>query len=171
MAMSPLSPEQIFKHVFDADKNALRISGVAGELDGPVTFAEGLGAVTHIEGPTDQNLIIAAGTGRAISLLGGLKLSRTAPATIAFPYTALPSDFIIAVTDTSAARTVNLPAAATAGAGTVYVIADESGVCSVNNITIDAYLSELIDGFPTYVISSNNASVTIYSTGNSWKIC
>jgi len=108
--------------------------------------------------------------GRAARFQGGQQVLRTAPAAGSFPYTALLNDYYIGVTDTSVARTINLPPAATAESGCVYVIKDESGVCSVNNITIDADGGELIDGATTYVLSSNWASATLICTGTAWMV-
>lgn len=39
-------------------------------LSTQVTWRSGLGAITHILGPTDQNLTIGAATGKNIRLLG-----------------------------------------------------------------------------------------------------
>jgi len=55
-----LDYQQIFKKCFDSTKNALRITGVAGSLDGQITWNTGLGAITHILGPSDQGLSISA---------------------------------------------------------------------------------------------------------------
>src|SRR5438128_2357015 len=62
-------------------------------------------------------------------------VARTATATT---YTALTTDVYIGVTSTASARTINLPAAATCGAGKTYIVKDESGAAGTNNITIDA---------------------------------
>lgn len=97
----------------------------------------------------------------------GQKVNRT---TTAVTYTALVTDYIIGVTSTAAARTINLPAAATAGAGKIFIIKDESGACATNNITIDANSTELIDGATTYVMNVNYQSVTLYCSGTAWFI-
>ena len=47
-----------------------------GSLTGQITWATGLGAITHILGPTDQTLTIQSGTGRGISIgLAGQTIS------------------------------------------------------------------------------------------------
>ena len=72
--------------------------------------------------------------------------------------------------NTSVARTVNLPAAATAGAGKMYVFKDETGNAATNNITIDPNGAELIDGAASYVMAVNRESITIICTGTGWQI-
>ena len=80
------------------------------------------------------------------------------------------SDYYIGVDCSGAAKTVNLPAAATAGAGKTYVIKDETGSASTNNITVDANSAELIDGAATYVMAVNRESVTLVCDGTGWQI-
>ena len=72
------------------------------------------------------------------------------------------------MTSTAAARTINLPAAATAGAGKVYIIKDESGAAGTNNITADANASETIDGATTKVINSNYGVLRLICDGTNW---
>src|SRR5215212_9225105 len=92
-------------------------------------------------------------------------VKRTATATT---YTALTTDHYIGVTSTAAARTINLPAAATAGAGKTYIVKDESGAAGTNNITIDGNASETIDGATTKVINSNYGVLRIICDGSNW---
>lgn len=84
--------------------------------------------------------------------------------------TATTSDYYIGVDTSSVAKTVNLPAVATAGQGFVLVIKDESGNAATNNITIDANASELIDGALTQVINTNYGSVSLMCSGSAWFI-
>ena len=79
MSLSKVDPGQILKLVFDSTNSALRVSGgVSGSLSGQITWNTGLGAITHILGPTDQALAISPGTGRSMTitsasdLVGGL---------------------------------------------------------------------------------------------------
>jgi hypothetical protein len=88
----------------------------------------------------------------------------------AVSYAALRSDHYIGVTSTAAIRTITLPAVADAYAGKEYIISDESGLCSVNNITIQCAGAELIDGSNTYVMNSNWQSVTIICNTSGWSI-
>ena len=95
----------------------------------------------------------------------GGKLNRTATATT---YTALVTDHYIGVTSTASARTINLPAAATAGAGKTYIIKDESGAAGTNNITVDGNASETIDGAATKAISTNYGVLRVICDGSNW---
>lgn len=82
--------------------------------------------------------------------------------------TALTSNYYIGVDCSLAAKTVNLPAAATAGQGFVLVIKDESGSAATNNITIDASGAELIDGAATQLINANYGSLSLICSGTAW---
>lgn len=86
---------------------------------------------------------------------------------LAYPYTVLVNDCIVQV-DTTAARTINLPAAATAGAGKLYVIKDEDGTAGANAITVDGSGAETIDGALTKLINTNYGAMWLYSTGTNW---
>lgn len=97
----------------------------------------------------------------------GRRVNRTATA---ISYTALTTDFIVGVTSTAAARTITLPAAATAVVGCIYVIKDESGAAATNNITVDGNGSETIDGATTYVINTNYGAVCLYTDGTAWYL-
>jgi sarcosine oxidase gamma subunit len=79
-------------------------------------------------------------------------------------------DDVIAVTDTSAARTITLPVAATAGAGATYLIKDESGAAATNNITIARGASDLIEGATSVTINVNYGWVRVMSTGTTWMV-
>jgi hypothetical protein len=65
--------------------------------------------------------------------------------------------------------TVNLPTAVGLG-GRIYVIADKDGNAVVNNITIDAFGAETINGALTRVILVNYGSVIIQSDGSDWIV-
>jgi len=79
-------------------------------------------------------------------------------------------DEVIAVTDTSAARTITLLSAATAGAGATYTVKDESGGAATNNITIARAGSDTIEGVTSKVINSNFGSIRVLSTGTGWVV-
>lgn len=86
-------------------------------------------------------------------------------------YNVLVTDYIIGVTYTpTGAVTINLPAAATIGEGTVYHIKDEGGNAGTNNITVDGNDSETIDGETTKVINTNYACISVYCDGSNWFI-
>lgn len=67
------------------------------------------------------------------------------------------------------AITIDLPTVASSSCdGRVYIIKKDMN--STNNVTIDGYGSETIDGAITYVLSDVQGSVTITSDGTEWKI-
>lgn len=83
-------------------------------------------------------------------------------------YTALPSDVIIEVTNTSAVRTITLPAPSTTGnVGKAFVIKDTSGGAQTNNIFI-APASGLIDGMSSLAIASNYGSAQVFCDGSNY---
>lgn len=68
----------------------------------------------------------------------------------------------------SAARTATLPAAATAGAGALFIIADESGtVTAGNKITVTAAGGDTINGAATLDVSTAYGSTVLVSNGTS----
>ncbi len=87
--------------------------------------------------------------------------------------TASLEDYIIAVDNTAAARTVTIPTASNTGAnanrGKVYIIKDQSGLAGTNNITIHP-TSGTIDGAESISINSNFGEVEVYSDGSNWFI-
>ena len=87
----------------------------------------------------------------------------------AVSYNVLTTDYIIAVTDNSAARTISLPAAPTTGQ--VFVIKDAAGTAgSANAITVDTVGAELIDGAASTTINANYGSITVYFNGTNYFI-
>lgn len=97
---------------------------------------------------------------------GGLGLKNVVSAV---SYTALTTDVIIGITDTTAARTVTLYAAS-GNAGKILIVKDQSGAAATNNITIDGNASENIDGALTKAINTNYGSMTLYCDGVNWFI-
>lgn len=98
----------------------------------------------------------------------GLKLGRKTVADAA--YQILPTNYYVAYTSLSAARTVTLPAVADVDAGYVVVVADESGSAATYNITVDGSGSETIDGALTKVITDAYGRIGLISTGTGWKV-
>lgn len=82
----------------------------------------------------------------------------------ATPYTALLSDYVLAV-DVAGPASVVLPASPL---GTVFVIKDADGDAQLNPITITA--STTIDGAANYVININYASITLVFNGTEWNV-
>lgn len=89
--------------------------------------------------------------------------------TTATNYTAKSSDSIVAVTDTSVARTITLPDAATVGKGRTITIKDTSGAAGTNNVTLSP-AAGTIDGAATQKINVNYGAYKLYSDGANWKV-
>lgn len=87
----------------------------------------------------------------------------------AVTYTALVTDYEIHVTSTASARTINLPTAAGI-TNQLFIIKDTSGGAASNNITVDPFSSETIDGSSTKVISANYGWIVIRSDGANWNV-
>ena len=81
-----------------------------------------------------------------------------------------PSDYLIAVTDTTTAPSISLPPASPAIAGTVYVVKDESGGAGFNNVTVKGAGSDTIDGAASITIDTNYGAVRLYCTGTGWAV-
>jgi len=93
--------------------------------------------------------------------------------------TLLPNDFLVTVTGTiAAARTVILPLASSAALTPIttatsaltqfYIVKDVGGGASVNNITVQATSTNLIDGTSTKVINTNFGVLRLFSNGTNW---
>jgi hypothetical protein len=85
----------------------------------------------------NTNTRLGIGVSPGLSTLdvqGSIRFKRTVVSST--PYTVLATDNIVAVTGPASARVLNLPAASTIPAGQCYIISDESGNASTNNITI-----------------------------------
>jgi hypothetical protein len=81
------------------------------------------------------------------------------------PYNVLTSDYMMSV-NVGGASSVVLPISVR---GTVFVVKDDSGVASVNNITITATGAN-IDGVASQVINANRGSYTMVFNGSQWDI-
>lgn len=86
----------------------------------------------------------------------------------AISYAAKTYDYIIGISDTSASRTITLPEAASANLGKPYLVKDQSGMASINNIIINVEGGGDIDGATTAVISADYGSALFYSNGEQW---
>jgi hypothetical protein len=84
--------------------------------------------------------------------------------------TVTTANYYIGVDCSLAAKTVNLPAAATAGQGFILVIKDESNSAATNNITLQASGAETIDGTNTKLIAANYGSYSLMCSGSAWFI-
>ncbi|MGL5626527.1 MAG: hypothetical protein ACRDDW_03275 [Candidatus Rhabdochlamydia sp.] len=85
----------------------------------------------------------------------------------AINYTALADDVIIEVTNTSAPRTITLPAASANNRGKFYIIKDISGGALSKNISV-VPASGTIDGSLSLLIGTNYGAIQAYSDGASY---
>lgn len=103
--------------------------------------------------------------GRQTTFGGGIAIFRRV---VTANYTITAAEHLVAVTDTSAARTLTLPSAVTFGTGGLLIIKDESGGAATNNITINRASTQTIDGQTSVVINTNYGKVQLYSNGANW---
>ena len=80
------------------------------------------------------------------------------------PYTALSTDYVLAV-DVAVAASIVLPVSPT---GTTFVVKDASGLASTNPITVTA--STTIDGAASFVLNIDYGSNTFVFNGTEWNI-
>ena len=87
----------------------------------------------------------------------------------AVSYVVLDDDVIINITDTSAPRTVTLPAPSATNTGKFFMIKDTSGAANTNNITV-AGASGNIDGAANRIITTDHGSMLVYSDGTNYFV-
>tara|TARA_B100000131_G_scaffold90055_1_gene86740 strand:+ start:273 stop:1268 length:996 start_codon:yes stop_codon:yes gene_type:complete len=81
-------------------------------------------------------------------------------------YTITTSDYYIGVDTSSSAVKLTLPAAASVTSGQTFVIKDEGGAASTNNVTVHiSAAGNTIDGGESILLESPYAAVSIYSNG------
>ena len=94
---------------------------------------------------------------------------RTAVGAADYNPSILTSDYIIAMTDTAAARAVIIStedvSTGSATSARKFVIKDESGGAAAQNITVTLESGGTIDGAATYVINQNYQSIDLYING------
>lgn len=83
-------------------------------------------------------------------------------------YQALKTDSYIGITSTSSPRTVTLPALNEMEDGALVIVKDQSGGCAANNITVEGYGSETIDGAANYLLNTNYAAVILIKMSSGW---
>jgi len=135
-------------------------------VDGDIVLGPAGGDVKPDANGT-RNLGVAATRWAAVNS-NALRLSIVTKANSDSPYSCSATDHFINVNTSGGAFTLNLEAAATAGAGRVLVVKDMSGNAGSNNITIDPDGSEYIEGASTKVISTNSAALRIICDGTYW---
>jgi hypothetical protein len=131
-------------------------------VDGGATFNDNIvsstGDITALAGN-----VVSAG----LVTNGKQVIKRTASA-VDYNPSALTSDYLIAITDTSIARAVTISTedinSGSIANPRIFVIKDESGNAGVNNITVSGE-SGNIDGAANVAISANYGSLTVYADG------
>lgn len=94
--------------------------------------------------------------------VGSLKLNHR---TITNTATASATDYYIGTDSTNGPISIRLPSATALSDGQAYVIKDETGMASNNNVTILASGSQTIDGQNSVVLESPFASLQLYCNG------
>ena len=162
---------------FDYYSNLLVVSGnmdISGTLRANVfdvitttkTEMDVSGSTNFGDDSGDQHVF----TGSVSIISGGLRQHYSSSAHTA--YTLAVYDSIVGVSNTNYVS-LTLPSAATAGAGKILIIKDESTSTrpEANKIAVSASGGQTIDGQATYSLSGDNPALTIYSNGISkWFI-
>jgi hypothetical protein len=106
---------------------------------------------------------------KSVVIDGGQTVKRTATGAADYNPSALTTDYIIAVDNTTAARAVTISTEDEDSGSTskprVFVIKDESGGAAGNNITVSLESGGTIDGAASYVLDQPYQSITLYLNG------
>ncbi len=143
--------------------------------------------LSTLTGPTNAqsiysvngDLYYTSGSGTAVQLTAGGSIIPTPSAVDSIPYVNIASDTTISpastdvllAVDTTASRTITLPAASAVAAGRLYVVKDRTGNSETNTITVLADGTDNIDGAASQVFGSNYGAFMVVSNGvNGWVI-
>jgi hypothetical protein len=143
------------------DNTYTSTSNYEGGIFGFITNTNELSIGTTTVGGTIRNTQFVGGTVNMIATA----IKRTTVSDAA--YSVLTTDYLIAYTTLTAARTVTLPTAVGV-TGQEYIIKDESGNAVTNHITIATTSSQTIDGASTASIITAYGVVRVYSNGAQW---
>jgi hypothetical protein len=111
----------------------------------------------------DGHILAATGTSQIASTSHDGVITEVADAA----HTATTGEGVIVYTSLTAGRTVNLPDATTCR-GKEIVVKDYAGSAGTNNITLDGFGSQTIDGSATKAINSNYGALKVKSNGANW---
>ena len=107
-------------------------------------------------------------TSGLLTVNGGMVWKRTATA---ISYTVLVTDALVSITDTSAARTITLPASAGVATGQTFTITDESNNATAQPITITRSGSDtFLGGGTSVLLDVSGGSVSVFWNGSVWII-
>jgi hypothetical protein len=126
---------------------------------------------------TTGDLYATRADGTQVQITNGTALY-SAGLSVAWSSLAVSSSPTIAATDTythyrvdtSAARNITLPDAATVGAGRYYVFQDVTGTAATYNITLTRAGSDTIEGATTATITAAYGWKILVSTGSGWVV-
>lgn len=163
----PITPAgMLINATLDMKNNALANAGYLALIALGSANVAATGSIQRIGG----NLYWVNGAGVAVQITSGSSVISTGSGVLSvavpsgYPYSVVIGDAqsVLAV-DTTAARTLNLPAAT----NNMYVVVkDATGAAQTNNISVVPDGTDTIDGEnSTYLVNANNASVGFISDG------
>lgn len=127
-----------------------------------ISDASGKVAVSSV---TDTELGYLSGTTSAVQTQINSKQTKLSTAAVNSNITL--NNNTVALVDTSAARTLTLPAAS---ADAQIVVKDATGSAETNTITLNTTAGALIDGAASVTITSNYGSLAVISNGTNWFV-
>ena len=143
-----------------------RVDGTPADGSMPTEVA----IATSVDGSESPTEKLSAGP-NTVNILSGLTLKKTNVSDANYGTSALTSDYIVAFTSLTAARTATISTededSGTATQPRVMIFKDESGSAATYNITISLESGGTIDGAANFVIDQPYQSVTIYLNGTS----
>ncbi len=149
----------------DNATNAYLIEETSGADYLKIDTTNGSEAVSFGNATTNPTISFL-GTGTT-TFSGPVKAKLSVIAVSSSPYTVTTEQVSLQV-DTSAARVINLRAAATAGSGAWLHVQDATGTADVNMIRIMPNGSETINGRPSLVFSRAHGELWLYCDGSNW---
>ena len=150
--------------------------GGGGDVNGPgssseddiVTFADNTGKNIKDSGVKVSDLLAVANNLSDVASPAAAKTNISPLTQVALDYTVLTSDDFIEVTDTSSPRTITLPSSPPANKE--FTVKDGSGLCSINNITIECAGGVLMDGAAQQFLNEDYDSFSFKWTGTQYFI-
>ena len=83
---------------------------------------------------------------------------------------AAATDHFIGVDTASQTITITLPDTNSVAVGKIFLIKDEGGNASTNNVTIATTGNVNIDGSSTIILDSDYAAINVYYNGTEWSV-
>lgn len=159
-----------------------RVDSAGGDIKYEMTNGSNAAAISYKNSDNTGRIIFSSGTSVTVNdtntlakfdanifyLTKGVAYKLTSTA---ISYSVLVTDYIVAVTDNSAARTITLPSTGVA-TGQTFVIKDAAGTAASANaisVTVNGGV-KTIDGSTTVSINTNYGSMTVYYNGTNYFI-